>query len=50
MEIMIAQLSSPTKAKRLSASNPARVQTHHDSLELLGAPFFLPLPDCNKHA
>lgn len=50
IEIMIALLSSPTKFKRLSASNPARVQTHHDSLERLRAPFFSPLPDCNKHA
>lgn len=40
--IMIALLGLPTKFKILSASNLARVQTHHDSLELLWALFFSP--------
>lgn len=48
-EIMRALFSLPTKFKRLSASNPARVQTQTIHLNYSGL-LFLPLPDCKKHA
>lgn len=50
-EIMRVLPDSPTKFQMLSASNPARVQIHHDLLELRRVLFSPhPRPGCNKHA